>query len=466
MSDRERPKSSRVGVIGTYGHGNLGDEAVFVAFLQWAGKHAPEVEPVALCVNPEYIERTYGVPAQPVAARYAGTGQSPQPGALSPAQADAEPQRRDLLRASCRLAGRLWHLATQALTPLVKVLRPPWRVLKGFLIAVRFLPRQLRITRSLGGVIVLGGGQVHDFWDGPFGHPMTLCSWALACRIAGRPFAILSIGAIELRHRLSQRFVRATFQWSVYATVRDRGSALWVESFGVTRACPVYPDLAWGLDPVRIVECSTRRSGQALPIRPRNSVPRTVGVCPMAYRHPKLWASGDADGYARYIGSLAAFCNRLLEHGYEVVLFPTQIRMDLAAVRDVVERMPPDRAERVHVRTVDGIAELVRCLVSVDVVVASRFHGVLLSLRTGRPALSLAYQEKCNALLEALGEGQFGLDIHDFSAEDLWRRFERLCVHFGTYVERLTSRVEENHRMLDEQYRRYFAKVCRTRMGC
>lgn len=448
-----RSRTCRVGIIGTYGQGNLGDEAVFVSFMQWAAENAPHIVPVALCPNPAYIEETYRVSAYPVSPRHAGTVRRAEGGERGPAPAGPHRRLGNAPAATGRLIGRLRESAVDALPGLARILRPPWRLLKGFLVAARFLPRQLRIARSLDGVIVLGGGQIHDFWDGPFGHPIALFSWALASRMAGKPFGMLSIGAIELMHGMSRRLIRATIRLSVCATVRDRESAVRVAAFGVGRACAIYPDLAWGLD---LTRCGRPAGASA---QPRQPPPRTIGVCPMAYRHPTLWArrEADAEGYARYVGEMAAFCNRLSGQGYDVVLFPTQIRMDMAAVRDVLERVPPELAHRVSVWPVNGVADLVACLASVDVVVSSRFHGVLLSLCAGRPVLSLAYQRKCNALLEELGEGQFGLDIHDFSAQQLWDGFERLRDRFGAYAARLQAHVEENRRRLDAQYQGYFA---------
>lgn len=446
----DRSGAARVGIIGTYGQGNLGDEAVFVSFVQWVAENAPHIVPVALCVNPAYIEKTYGVAAYPVAPRYAGMVRRTENGGRGSAPAGAQPRPTSAPAAT----GRLRDFVVDALPGCARIVRPPWRLLKGFLVAARFLPRQVRVTRSLDGVIVLGGGQIHDFWDGPYGHPMALFSWALASRMAGKPFGILSIGAIDLIHGMSRRLIRATIRLSVYATVRDRGSAARVASLARPRVCPIYPDLAWGLDLTRFAARPARAS-------PRNDAPRTIGVCPMAYRHPTLWASreADADGYARYVGAMAEFCNRLLSQGYDVVLFPTQIRMDVAAVRDVLARIPPQLAHRARLWPVGGVAELVECMENVDVVVSSRFHGVLLSLCAGRPVLSLAYQRKCNELLEELGEGRFGLDIHDFSARQLWDRFEELRGEFGAYVARLQAHVEENRRKLDAQYRDYFARL-------
>lgn len=456
-----QPSASRVGIIGTYGQGNLGDEAVFVSFVQWVAENAPHIVPVALCVNPAYIEKTYGVAAYPVALRYAGRVRRAENGGRGSVPAGARPQHTNSPTATRRLIGRLRDFAVDSVPGFARVLRPPWRLVKGFLVAARFLPRQVRVARALDGVIVLGGGQIHDFWDGPYGHPMALFSWALASRMAGKPFGLLSIGAIELIHGMSRRLIRATIRLSAYATVRDRGSAARVASLARSRLCPIYPDLAWGLDLTRFAGRPASTSGPPQRASPRNGAPQIIGVCPMAYRHPTLWASreADADGYARYVGAMAEFCNRLLSQGYEVVLFPTQIRMDVAAVRDVLEKIPAELAHRARLWPVGGIAELVECLASVDVVVSSRFHGVLLSLCAGRPVLSLAYQRKCNELLEALGEGRFGLDIHDFSAQQLWERFEELRGEFGAYAARLHAHVTENRRKLDAQYRDYFARL-------
>lgn len=422
-----------------------------MAFTQWVAQRAPHITPVAICVNPAYIEKTYGLSAFPAAARYSAAARGTAAASAASVRAGSEPQRTASLGPGRRLIGRLRHEVARRVRLLALPLRPARHFVQSARMIAGFLPRQLRMVRSLDGVIVLGGGQVHDFWDGPLGHPITLFSWALACRMSGRPFAILSVGAVDLLHDMSRRFVRTAFRWSVHATVRDRESAAVIASMGGPRACPICPDLAWSLDPDRFV------AGRPAP--PRGASPRMIGVCPMAYRHPKLWASGDAEWYARYIGALTTFCNTLLGQGYEVVLFPTQIRMDPAAVRDVLDGISPDFASRVRLWPVDGVPELIKCLASVDAVVASRFHGVLLSLRTGRPVISLAYQQKCNALLEELGEGGFGLDVHDFSAEELWQRFERLRDRFPAYVGRLQAHIGENREKLDAQYQSFLARL-------
>jgi polysaccharide pyruvyl transferase WcaK-like protein len=443
----------RIGVIGTYGNGNLGDEAIFVAFLQWLQQHAPNVVPVSLSVNPAYIAQQYGIPAYAVSAHHAearadnptATG-APQSSVSTHGHAPAE--RTNLRRWLRDLLDRFSPVLARALRSCRQFVVDAWAV-------ARFFPAQLRVARSLHSAIVLGGGQIHDFWTGPLGHPATLFCWALACRLAGRPFVIASVGAVDLRHHLSRWFVRNAFRCSRLATVRDEASAAVLRSTGLRRRCGVLPDLAWGLNPAQPI-------GHAIPDESLHDCdpsvqPRTIGVCPMAYRHPQHWPAGDIRLYSEYIGALASFCCRLIREGYEVVLFPTQISSDGVAMQDLAAQIGPELRDHVRLWRVNSVPDLLICLGSVDAVVTSRFHGLLLSLLAGRPALSLSYQQKNDALLGELGERRFALDVHHFSADTLWASFEQLRKGFGAYSARIGPHLDCNRQLLDSQYREIFA---------
>lgn len=429
-------KSTALGLLGMYGNGNLGDEAIFVSFLQWLHQHAPNVGAISLCVNPAYIMQTYGVESYAVSFHHAAV----QTATTGKAESSLKRQLRKVLVRFC-------PLLAQALRSSQRLLDKAWAV-------AGYFPTQLRIVRSLDGVIVLGGGQVVDFWTGPLGHPATLFSWALACRILHRPLIIASVGATSLRHGASRWFVRNAFRCSKWATVRDAESAAVLRSLGVRRSCAVVPDLAWGLN---LAQLADRRScREELPDCRRSAPPRVIGICPMAYRHPQHWPDGEVGAYCEYIGELASFCSRLLSEGHAVVLFPTQTRSDGVAVEDLAARLAPQVRDRVRLWPVDGIPELLRCLSYVDAVVTSRFHGLLLALLAGRPALSLSYQSKNDALLGELGEQRFALDIHTFSAETLWARFEKLRADFGAYSALIGPHLTRNRQLLDSQYREIF----------
>ncbi len=436
------PVELRIGVIGTYGNGNLGDECVFLAFLQWLEFNAPQVTPVPLCVNPPYIEQTYGVSGHAVSGHHTAAQQPPP---------KERRQSRVPMPAEPSGITRL-HAALKRFFPApIRLIRSAQAVAWDFLAIGKYWPHQMRVVSSLDAVAVLGGGQVHDFWDGPLGHPSTLFLWALACHLMRKPFLILSTGGVALEHPLSRWFIRRAFGWSMYASVRDKPTASVVRDQGLSDTRRVVPDLAWGL---RAVHPLTHPAAQAnLAGSPPEAPPRTIGLCPMVYGHPQLWPGGDADTYANYIAEMASFCSRLSREGYHVVIFPTQIRSDPVAVQDVVAQIDPQLMRCVRIWSVQTVADLLDCLGSVDAVVSSRFHGLLLSLLMGRPALSVSYQPKNTALLHELGESHLAIDIQRVSADVLWSAFVRLCDESAAYAAHIGAHVEDNRRQLDKQYR-------------
>jgi polysaccharide pyruvyl transferase WcaK-like protein len=399
-------------------------------------------------VNPTYIEQKYGVPAFAVSASYAveipATASRAQvrPVAVTAARPVGEPPPRS--------ANDLREMLKRFLPGPIRLCRSFQQVVKRVLAAAGYFPTQLRVARSLDGVVVLGGGQIHDFWEGPLGHSMTLFLWALASRVSRTPFVIASVGAVDLGHRLSRWFVGTAVRWSTYATVRDEPTARIIRSLGIGTPCPVLPDLAWGLQTGPSMRPARRTASAA---RMPSSQPRIIGVCPMVYRHPQLWPAGEAAKYDDYIAKLASFCSRLVREGYDVVLFPTQIRSDVVAIDDIAARIAPELMPHVGLWRVDGIAELLSCLSAVDVVVSTRFHGLLLALLVGRPALSLSYQPKNDALLDEFGQGKFALDVDDFSVDALWERFGLLRSEFGLYAARIRLDRERRSERLHDQYR-------------
>jgi len=78
-----------------------------------------------------------------------------------------------------------------------------------------------------------------------------------------------------------------------------------------------------------------------------------VGVSPLAYCDPRFWPIKDIFAYRNYLNGLSSFVSWLLQDGYNVVLFPTQVRMDRLAIEElkalVLEKLPP----RLHARLSD-----------------------------------------------------------------------------------------------------------------
>jgi polysaccharide pyruvyl transferase WcaK-like protein len=445
---------NRLGVLGTYGDANLGDEAIFVAFLQWVARHTPHVQPVALTANPAYIEKIYGVPAFPLAAAHAAR--------MRVAQAEAEAHAR---RATEDGVAKLIVLpAPRTLSfraALKRCFPATWRRARAVVEfaqempgVVRHFRAQVKLVRSLDGVLVLGGGQIFDFWDGPTGHPLTLFLWAAACRLLRKPFVVMSVGAIPLRYRSSEWCVRTALRWSTYVSFRDLDSMRIARRLGFDRGAWLTPDLALGLS----LDGGGRVHRQpAVPARGAPLV-KVVGVSPMAFHHPLVWPRADAAKYARYLDTLGGFCNRLARSGHRIVLFASQVRADVMAIDDLLARLSDETRAAVRVACVSGVPELVRVLGETDAVVASRFHGLLLALWCARPALSLSYQPKCDRLLESFQAGRFALDAQKTSAAELWRRYCELLEDYERYQDSLGLQLVRVRHQIDAQYRDVFTQ--------
>jgi len=185
-----------------------------------------------------------------------------------------------------------------------------------------------------------------------------------------------------------------------------------------------------------------------------------VAINPLPYFDPRSWAEPDADRYRRYVAVLASFASWLLSQGYRVCLVPTQLRADPPVIQDVLAELGrlgriAGTAERLD-PPVGGFKDLVRLLTDADVVVATRFHGVVLAQMLGRPTLGIAYRRSTRDLLEDMGQGAYGIDIGELTLEALIDRFTALEADRGASA-RLQARLLDYGRFLADQYDRVLA---------
>src|SRR5207245_1354156 len=82
--------------------------------------------------------------------------------------------------------------------------------------------------------------------------------------------------------------------------------------------------------------------------------------------------------------------------------------------------------------------ELLSQLATMKVVVASRFHNLLLALMLGKPALAISFHEKDDSLMTAVGLQEFCQDIANLNVSTLIEQFVRL----EEYADRLRQKAE------------------------
>ena len=105
------------------------------------------------------------------------------------------------------------------------------------------------------------------------------------------------------------------------------------------------------------------------------------------------------------------------------------------------------------IRSVD---DLLSQIAATDIVVATRFHNVLLALLCEKPVISISFHPKCSSLMSAMGLSSYCLDINDLKTD---RLIEKLCDverNADSIKASIREKAGEFREALDEQYRLIF----------
>jgi polysaccharide pyruvyl transferase WcaK-like protein len=234
--------------------------------------------------------------------------------------------------------------------------------------------------------------------------------WTLLAKRAGAQVVFLSLGAGPIDTWLGRSFIRRALKNASYRSYRDVTAKRVIDGLRVSRTDEVVPDLAFSLDsPVTSNE--TRLPGRLV-----------VGINPMPL-YTDYWHETDFGKYEIYVGKLAAFADGLVDRGCEVHFIPTQLKVDPPVIADVRKRMArnaePEYQGLIVEPTTKTLGDLRSALANVDIMVATRYHGILLSLALEKPVLAIAYHSKSRDVMEWLGLGDYVIDGDDFSPSAL-----------------------------------------------
>jgi len=392
------------------GNENLGDESIIAAVIQNVRRRWPEAEILGFTSNPYDTKERHGIPSYPI-RRMAQTehlAESPAGGSTAPGQ----PADSSFLHRTKELVKRIPVLSSVARGALGVL-----ETLPEIIREISFLLDCRRQIKGLDLLIFAGSHQLNDFVDGPWAFPYTVLKWTLLAREAGAKVVFLSLGAGPIDTWLGRRFIRRALKLSSYRSYRGETSKQVVDSLHVFETNKVVPDLAFSLDsPFLSKEVA------------RSRVP-VVGINPLPL-YSDYWYMTDERKYEAYVGKLAAFADWLVDRGCEVRFIPTQLKVDPAVIADVRRRMTkkgtPEYDELIVEPTIHGLDELLAALSELDVMVATRYHGILLSLALHKPVLAIAYHEKSRDLMNWLGLGDYVIDGDTFTVEALTERFPLL----------------------------------------
>ena len=324
---------------------------------------------------------------------------------------------------------------------------------------LRILRRAARQALAWGGTfrhasqfdaLIVPGTAILNHFDTPFSLPYHLFRWALITRLCGGKVFVLSIGVEDAAYPLTRLFVTSVLKLAARRSFRDRRSLELARRAGFRGAAEVLPDLAFSLPRPAQQDPQSRGHG------------RTVAVGLLYYRfHYQAQSRGGGAAEAarlRYLDGIADLMIRLVGAGYvvKVIIGDTQ---DLQVAADVEARLLARGFDiKENPAYINGndtqttFVQLLEQLASVDFVIGSRFHNIVLGLFLCRPVLALSYEEKIEELMQEYGLGEFCRTLDEFQVDDTMEMLQKLEARGGVLRGVIASRTQQHRQQLERQY--------------
>jgi polysaccharide pyruvyl transferase WcaK-like protein len=428
-------RRNKIGLLGPYSFGNLGNAALQQALVQQINQTFPGSEIYGCCIDPVTNRGEGGVLPFPLTRHIQIEKTAPS---LSGAadQSSATPAQQNRKNSLKRIP--LVH-------PLYRLAHAIGSKCKNIAQECAFLWRAYKLARNFRMLIVGLGGVIDEAWNGPWGDAFSIFEWALIARIARTPFMFLSVGVEKLETPLTRFFVGQSLRLASYRSFRDQASKQKVESLEVPGPNFVFPDLAFSLDtPIRT---------EAVPA---HAPSRLVGVSPMAYCDPRVWPVKDPSAYERYLTTLSHLVLRLLRENYQVALVVTQIRMDRAPLRElkemVLKEVSAAGSERLTEPHIQTVAQFLSFASQLDFFVSSRLHGVVLPFLVNTPVLAYSHSGKIDALMDDMGLAQYCVSIDCNDVDLLSQRIGIIESNQQILREQIQQKVSQYRASLKKQY--------------
>jgi polysaccharide pyruvyl transferase WcaK-like protein len=405
-----RPKN--MAFFGHFDSTNFGNEISLQAILYNLRRFQPDAEVLCISTGPEAATSTHHVKAIPVAKRFI----------------DRWRPRNPLSRLLRRACIALPNEAYRWVNGLISL----WRV------DVLVVP----------GTGLLTDAQGLFSWG-----PYNLFRWSLIAKLCRCKLFLVSVGAGPIYGVLGRWLVKSILSLADFRSYRDQSSRQCLAGIGFkTDSDRVYPDLAFSLPQTVIPQ---RAAG--------NSRRPVVGLGVMEYAGKYGVANPTDKTYLAYLDNLATFVEWLLARGYYVRLligdlgdtntknhFGDLLRKRISASSD---------EERIVDEPIRSSDDLLLQIAATDLVVATRFHNVLLSLFCNKPVISISFHHKCESLMSSMGLSEYCLDLNNFDADQLSEKFCRLERNCDALKSAIGQKVIEFREALDHQYEMIFNEM-------
>lgn len=404
------PARRKVALFGVFGAGNLGNECTLQAMLFHLRRLAPHADILCICSNPKEVAAIYQISA------------------VSIREAPLHPLQNRIAR---------WVR----------------RLLLGVPVELGRWYKAFRALKGVGMLVMTGTGMLGDVGIGPFGLHYDILKWSLIAKLRRCKVIFVSVGVGPLSSRTSKRFVKAVLALADYRSYRDDFSKRYLQELHFDAPDdPVFPDLAFSLPPAIVSPAAPSRDGQKPVV--------AVGIITYSNLREN---SGSDSAYRQYVARLSTFIGWLCAHNYRIQLLIGDAVHDHRARLDLRSSLEAQGLIYDDAWMVDdpasSVDQVISQLAGAKLVVASRFHNVLLALWLNKPVLAISFHEKVDSLMNAVGLADYGQDIEEIDVDKMTRQFLALERMSDVIASQIRQKADAYRLALDEQYDRIFSML-------
>jgi polysaccharide pyruvyl transferase WcaK-like protein len=410
-STEERKPRKRIAFFGHFASTNFGNESTLRAILYNLQRFQPDAEFVCISTGPQATSATHHIEAIPIAETFTPCN-----------------SRSPLIRAARKVC--------------IGIPRELYRWVKALL-----------ILRRIDVLIIPGTGLLTDAYGLSSWGPYSLFKWSLLAKICRCKLLFVSVGVGPIYGTLGRCFVKSILSWADFRSYRDIASFQYLKGIGFSaRDNHVYPDLVFSFPEHLIPQPQTIRKS-------RRSV---VGLGVMHYAGRYSVPRPLDATYVGYLDSLVKVVKWLLAHKYDVRLLIGDLE-DVPAAREfrglLRGQLSEGDEEHIFDEPISSVEDMFSQIAATDIVVATRFHNVLIASLCNKPVLSISFHHKCKSLMSALGLSEYCLDINDLKAERLIEKFCDLEANSHRLRPLIKEKAIQFRKALDEQYESIFANL-------
>lgn len=405
MLDISKHCRTKIAFFGSFGRRNFGNEATLQAILANLRRLAPETEFTCLCTGPEGAAADYKIVTLPI---------------------------RDYV---VRPWKTLNPVARWARKILVGVPSEIWRWVQG-----------VKMLSGTAALIIPGTGLLTDAYTLFNWGPYDMLRWSVVAKLAGCKLLFVSVGAGPFYSRAGRFFVKTALSLADFRSYREEPSRDWLKRIGFkSDNDPVVPDLAFSLPPTVLPHCGEKKGRRSI-----------VGLGLMEFAGKLSAERPERAVHVAYLQTLAEFVKWLLGHDYDVRLLvgdyvDEPVRREFKSL--LTERGLTQDEERIIDDPINSVEELLTQIAETQIVVATRFHNVLLSLFLNKPTIAISFHHKCSSLMSQVGLKDYCEEMNTLKTDRLIEQFRRIEKNAPGVKAMLTEKVDKYRDELDEQYK-------------